>query len=175
MINARAEGGAYHRVMVDGREWSKHTTDYKAAEVAYDVALAGLDHFRRGVIPAVPVVYVTSDRRVYYEPDPQQDDVTIPAPGGPIVSDGGEDIVDFFHRNFPPPADMPVVSGETIYSGLDAFLDRSKEPGRWKIDARYLRAPDGSDVPFALAWRGFGLLMHRRDRNAIRLNIGGAS
>lgn len=165
MIDTRAEGGAYHRVMVNGIEFSKHTTDYKASEAAYDVALEAI---RQNVVP-FPEVYVVSDRRVIYEPDASVAVTEIPPPPTPIVSDGGEDIVDFFHRNFPPPADMPVVSGETIYSGLDAFLDRSKEPGRWKIDARYLRAPDGSDIPFALAWRGFGLLMHRRDKNAIRI------
>ena len=174
MINARAEGGAYHRVMVNGAEWSKHSTDYKAAEVAYDVALVGLDHFRRGVIPTLPVVYVDGARRIYYETDPNMNaDVVIAAPSEPVVSDGGEDFVDFIRRNAtrPDPNDPTVIRVEStgvIERDVAAQIEACKD---LKLGARIWSDVDGDGVTefVGLTWRGYSFQWWQRVHGAFKV------
>lgn len=173
MINSRAEGGAYHRVMVNGREWSKHTTTHKADEIAYDV---GVDALRQGITP-FPTIYVESAGRVYYEPDPAFGSTPIPPAPVPVLSDGGEDIVSFLHRHFTPSTIIRVPAGTTgcLYerAGVDAVLDESAAPGEWKIRTRFIEDTNGENIPFLYAWKGYGLLVHRRKKNAIRIDVGG--
>lgn len=163
MIDARAEGGAYTRVFLNGQEWSKHTAPHKAAETAYDLALEAL---RQGVTP-FPKIWTFVDGRVYYEPDPNVEAATIPPAPQPVISDGGEDLIDFLERIGPTPRVEVEITAPTLMQGLEVFLDSTR--AGWLIEKMYHRAADGTKTLVAYGWRGFGLVVHRRVKGTIKL------
>lgn len=168
MIDTRAEGGAYHRVWVNAAEWSKHNTDYKAGEAAYDVALEAL---RQGTAP-FPVVYVTSDRRVVYFPDPDVAVATIPAPSSPVVSDSGEEFIDFLERI--SGAEIRVVATlppeKTVTDAIPNF--RAETLKTWSPLNFRARFADGHEEWVGWGWRGYVLTWDGRDKNALRIGGG---
>jgi len=69
MFDAKAVGGRYYRVMVNGVEFSKHTQDYKASEQAGDIIAALVFGIWDGQTGEVPTVEVTEDNVVEYTID----------------------------------------------------------------------------------------------------------
>ena len=171
MIDARAVGGAYRRVMVNGAEFSRHTTIHKAGETAYDVALEALRQVQAGTLAAFPSIEVVTDERVVYEVDPSVDPVTIPAPTTPPTSGGGEDLIDFIERNTATPTVFDVVHASSFEAALPVFAEQHKQD--WLLHRIYRTNADGSRTWAGIGWRGYLLVWLYRDKTA--LTVGGAS
>lgn len=133
-VTPRAIGGRYYRVMVNGVEWSKHTTWYLAGDSAQDVAADAAARLVAGELTVFPLIEITEDAKVVYEYDPDSGDVpdtydpTAPAP----MSDGGEDLGDFLNRQLPAPEGTPtttVASEAELVLKLDQQVQDSRDMG----------------------------------------------
>lgn len=173
-VKPRNVGGAYRRVLVDGREWSKHTNDFLAADSANDVGIAALDHLARGIISRFPLIEIDGGARVVYEPDPDDTTIELPPEYMPPTSDGGLDLVDFLDQQFPYQGGGTVLPDGTSLEVLQkTAADVSKQPGKWLfVPLRTLDAA-GKSTLIGAAWRGYVFMYLWRDRTAIRIGLGG--
>lgn len=176
-IDTRAEGGGYYRVFVNGTQWSRHTMAHKAGEMATDVMAEAL---HQGL--PVPEIYYTHDLEVYYTPEVGWEGLAIPPVSqDPPVSDGGQDIVEFIAglTGYDPqaPSNEPHWLDPTG-DWMAEFIERTKST--WFF-IPLVADTDGNPATgedrnwLGVGWRGYVLLFYGRDRNAIRINVGGSA
>lgn len=181
MIDSRAVGGAWHLVMVNGVEFSRHTTDYKASERAYDLAVSFLDQLSQGVITQFPQVQVLYDRRIVFEVDPSfdpGDEQVPPPPSTPPKSDGGLDVMDWWDTYIDPIdpnnlIDIPPAVVDSVTAQRDADIrgaaDRSRT--QWRPVRTVAPTIDGGWETVAVCWRGYKLIFDQRDKTAIKIGV----
>lgn len=179
MIDSKVAGGAYHYVIIDGQVFSKHTTDYKASEKAYDVALAFLDKLNQGIITVFPQVAVIFNRTITFTVDPGFDPTSIPTPTEDPVADNGMDLIDWWNSVIDPidPTNvLPVVPQNMDQATIlrDALIRGLAEETKstWRPRRAVDMDANGNYFTIAVCWRGYKLVFDQRDKNAIR--IGGS-
>jgi hypothetical protein len=157
-MSLKTTAKGYNALSVNGVHFSNHSSLIEAvAEKA------------SAILEADPTLVVTV-RPPIIEVRASEDAIPVP-PMEPIVSDAGEDLIDFLARVSPPPnviADLGTVS--SVEDAADEFADESKTR---VLPIRCYATIAGVRTWVGIAWRGYLLLWHRRDKAALR--IGGGS
>lgn len=160
-LNATARGSGYYFVYVNGVFFSKHLQEREALERCADVLLTD---------PTVQTHYTHQ-----YEVDValDSDQVALPPPSDPPVSDSGYDIVDFLAR-LDEQSNGPLIVGTVLqapdfWSGIQELTLRHRDEGSWLFQRLAVLDDNGEPERVGLSWRGYVLLWHLRDKNAIRI------
>lgn len=168
-VELTARGSGYYRVIVNGAQFSQHTTEREAIESVTEV------------------LYGAPDATVYYDHDYHVDaelsldSAEVPPVTDPDVlptSDGGMDLVEFLQM-LDEQASGPVITGTVLeapdmYSGLEHLTRQHRDEGSWLFQrlSVLMAGPDEPATQVGLSWRGYMLLWHLRDKAAIRINAG---
>lgn len=150
------------RLNVNGAFFSGHMTPdegYEKASEALDVAPGA------AVVLQPPLIAIAAGKGT----------VTVPVDSPPpVLSDKGEDIIDFIarvaNRTQPDPDGEVMVGTGDIHKDIDALVERSK--------TKILLTPIYADVDgdgkvewVGLAWRGYGLEWWQRVKGAINIGV----
>lgn len=157
-MSLKTTAKGYNALSVNGVHFSNHSSLIEAvAEKA------------SAILEADPALVVRVQPPVI-EIRASDDAVPVPSPM-PVVSDSGEDLVDFLERISAPPnivATLPPTS--TVEESLDEFAAETLKT--WRPLRFYARHPDGREEWVGWGWRGYIVTWNHRDRQALR--IGGA-
>lgn len=161
-VDLTAKGGGYYRVHVNGALFSQHVAEREAVERCTEV------------LNSAPTADVYYDHAYRVEAKLADDGAAVPDATAPSPqSDGGIDLIDFLTM-LDEEANGPLIEGDTVdapdfYSGIQLLVLQHRDSGSWLFQRLVARYPDGTLQRVGLSWRGYVLLWHMRDRNAIRI------
>lgn len=149
----------YYRLMVAGAQFSQHSDPNEAIENAAEV-LASDPTVEVEILP--PRITVESKA---------SGPVTLPDTQPP-QSEGGVDLVDFLtmlDEQANGPSLQVIVDAPDFCSGVHQTVVAHRDSGSWLAQRIAAQGADGEIQKVGLTWRGYILLWHLRDRNAIRI------
>lgn len=167
-VELTAKGGGYFRVYVNDALFSSHLQEREAIERCTEVLYAS---------PAATVIYrhdymVTAELSLDAQEAPPVTDPSVLPEG-----DNGMDLIDFL-ASLDEQASGPIIVGTvlqapSIWAGVEQLVLDHRESGSWLFQRLIARGPNGTPYRIGISWRGYALIWHLRDREAIR--IGGAT
>lgn len=148
----------YYRLMVNGQHFSNHSQEREGIEKSSHI----LEITPEAIVTLTPpIVKVESSKTGVTTPN---------IPGEPVLSDAGEDLIDFIDRMQGPPTSYEKIIVDNFYAGVEAFIVKTK--ATWLVRRLYWEV-NGEKIWVGIGWRGYILIWHKRDKTAIRVGLGG--